>query len=151
MGLCYITPQPPLSSILLWGEVKRVAVFAALDSCGGNYRLAAHLLCIGKTTLYRTARKGHYQSVIVQGKALMTLPRRRTVQPKRPARPSTSSRIVELLLQGCDNREIARQLNVTCRTVKAHFNRLFRSFGIIGGIKRVKLATLLYRRQHACA
>src|SRR5262250_2217524 len=55
--------------------------------------------------------------------------------------------IVELLLQGCDNDEIARQLNMARRTVKAHFNRLFLRFGIHGGIKRVKLATLLYRRQ----
>ena len=57
--------------------------------------------------------------------------------------------IVELLLQGCDNAEIASQLNMARRTVKAHFNRLFLRFGITGGIKRVKLATLLYRRQ-AC-
>jgi hypothetical protein len=55
--------------------------------------------------------------------------------------------IVELLLQGCDNDEIARQLKMARRTVKAHFNRLFLRFGITGGIKRVKLATLLYRRQ----
>jgi DNA-binding NarL/FixJ family response regulator len=55
--------------------------------------------------------------------------------------------IVELLLQGCDNAEIASQLNMARRTVKAHFNRLFLRFGIRGGIKRVKLATLLYRRQ----
>jgi len=55
--------------------------------------------------------------------------------------------IVELLLQGCDNDEIARQLKMARRTVKAHFNRLFMRFGITGGIKRVKLATLLYRRQ----
>jgi DNA-binding NarL/FixJ family response regulator len=57
--------------------------------------------------------------------------------------------IVDLLLQGCDNAEIATQLNMARRTVKAHFNRLFLRFGITGGIKRVKLATLLYRRQ-AC-
>jgi DNA-binding NarL/FixJ family response regulator len=57
--------------------------------------------------------------------------------------------IVELLLQGCDNAEIASQLKMARRTVKAHFNRLFLRFGIDGGIKRVKLATLLYRRQ-AC-
>jgi DNA-binding NarL/FixJ family response regulator len=57
--------------------------------------------------------------------------------------------IVELLLQGCDNAEIASQLKMARRTVKAHFNRLFLRFGIAGGIKRVKLATLLYRRQ-AC-
>jgi len=55
--------------------------------------------------------------------------------------------IVELLLQGCDNAEIARQLKMARRTVKAHFNRLFLRFGITEGIKRVKLATLLYRRQ----
>ena len=55
--------------------------------------------------------------------------------------------IAELLLQGCDNTEIARQLKMAKRTVKAHFNRLFLRFGISGGIKRVKLATLLYRRQ----
>jgi DNA-binding NarL/FixJ family response regulator len=57
--------------------------------------------------------------------------------------------IAELLLQGCDNAEIASQLKMARRTVKAHFNRLFLRFGITGGIKRVKLATLLYRRQ-AC-
>ena len=57
--------------------------------------------------------------------------------------------IVELLLQGCDNAEIASELKMARRTVKAHFNRLFLRFGITGGIKRVKLATLLYRRQ-AC-
>src|SRR5438270_8482191 len=55
--------------------------------------------------------------------------------------------IVELLLQGCDNDEIARQLKMAKRTVKAHFNRLFLRYGITSGIKRVKLATLLYRRQ----
>jgi hypothetical protein len=55
--------------------------------------------------------------------------------------------ITELLLQGCDNTEIAKQLHMARRTVKAHFNRLFLRFGINNGIKRVKLATLLYRRQ----
>src|SRR5215813_4676580 len=55
--------------------------------------------------------------------------------------------IADLLLQGCDNDEIARQLKMARRTVKAHFNRLFLRFGITDGVKRVKLATLLYRRQ----
>jgi DNA-binding NarL/FixJ family response regulator len=55
--------------------------------------------------------------------------------------------VVELLLQGCDNDEISKQLHMARRTVKAHFNRLFARFGINGGVKRVKLATLLYRRQ----
>src|ERR1039457_2125154 len=55
--------------------------------------------------------------------------------------------MIELLLQGCGNSEIARDLHIAERTVKAHFNRLFLRFGIKSGIKRVKLATLLYRRQ----
>jgi DNA-binding NarL/FixJ family response regulator len=55
--------------------------------------------------------------------------------------------IVELLLQGCDNAEIARQLNIALRTVKYDLNRLFLRFGITGGTKRVKLATLIYRTQ----
>src|SRR6202047_4813945 len=55
--------------------------------------------------------------------------------------------ILGLLLSGCDNAEIAKQLKMARRTVKAHFNRLFLRFGITDGIKRVKLATLLYRRQ----
>jgi DNA-binding CsgD family transcriptional regulator len=55
--------------------------------------------------------------------------------------------IVDLLLEGCENIEIARQLRIAQRTVKACFNRLFLRFGITSGIKRVKLATLLYRNE----
>jgi len=50
--------------------------------------------------------------------------------------------IVELLLQGCDNADIAKQLNMARRTVKAQFNRLCLRFGITSRSKRVKLATL---------
>ena len=56
-------------------------------------------------------------------------------------------KIINLLLQGYENSEIARDLKIAERTVKAHFSRMFRRFGIRGGIKRVKLATLLYRKQ----
>ena len=55
--------------------------------------------------------------------------------------------IVELLVQGSDNAEIAHELKMSPRTVKVHFNRLYLRFGISDGIKRVKLATLMYRRQ----
>ena len=55
--------------------------------------------------------------------------------------------VVELLLLGCDNSEIARLLKITLRTVKWYFSRLFLRFGITAGIKRVKLAVLLHRRQ----
>lgn len=55
--------------------------------------------------------------------------------------------VAELLLQGCENSDIARQLNVKVRTVKGHFGGMFRRFAITTGAKRVKLATLLYRRR----
>jgi DNA-binding NarL/FixJ family response regulator len=55
--------------------------------------------------------------------------------------------IANLLLQGCDNQEIADQLHMRRRTVKAHFNRMFLRFGIRDGIKRVKLAVMLYRER----
>ena len=55
--------------------------------------------------------------------------------------------LVELILQGCNNIEIGKQLNMALRTVKAHINRLFVQFGVTTGIKRVKLAVILYRRQ----
>jgi DNA-binding NarL/FixJ family response regulator len=56
--------------------------------------------------------------------------------------------IVELFVQGCDNAEIARELKMAPRTVKAHFNRLYLRFAISDGIKRVKLATLMYRSKY---
>ena len=60
--------------------------------------------------------------------------------------------VIELLLQGCDNLDIAKQLNIKLRTIKKDFNQLFMRYGITDGVKRVKLATLLYRRQlAACA
>src|SRR5262252_3168442 len=55
--------------------------------------------------------------------------------------------VVKLFLEGYENIDIARHLGIAHRTVKACFNRLYLRFGITSGIKRVKLATLLYRRQ----
>lgn len=63
-------------------------------------------------------------------------------QPERICLTPREREIVNLLLQGCDNAEIARQLEMAPRTVKAHLNRMFARFAISDGIKRVKLATL---------
>ena len=57
--------------------------------------------------------------------------------------------IADLVLQGYGTEEMAAELKIKRRTVKAHLARLFMRFGIRSGIKRVKLATLLYRR-HQC-
>src|SRR5215467_1219894 len=55
--------------------------------------------------------------------------------------------VANLLLEGWENTDIARQLGIAPRTVKAYFNRLYLRFGITSGVKRVKLATFLFRSQ----
>jgi DNA-binding NarL/FixJ family response regulator len=55
-------------------------------------------------------------------------------------------RILELLLEGCENPEIAKRLGIAPRTVKAYFNHLFHKWKIEdGGVKRVKLAVAIFR------
>jgi len=56
------TIREPLGIILPLEEVKRRVICDALDKCGGNYLLAARLLGIGKTTVYRMARAYNYQT-----------------------------------------------------------------------------------------
>jgi transcriptional regulator of acetoin/glycerol metabolism len=46
----------PLGIILPLDEVKRRAIRDALDKCGGNCSLAASLLGLGSSTVYRMAR-----------------------------------------------------------------------------------------------
>ncbi len=59
--------------------------------------------------------------------------------------------ILHLLLEGCSNKEIASELNISPRTVKQHLRSLFQRAGIEGGRKRVKLATaLMWREQTQC-
>jgi DNA-binding NarL/FixJ family response regulator len=48
--------------------------------------------------------------------------------------------ILNLLVQGCSNKEIGSQLNISQRTVKQHLRMLFLRAGICEGGKRVKLA-----------
>ena len=47
--------------------------------------------------------------------------------------------VLKLLVQGCSNKEIAAQLNISPRTVKQHLRTLFLRAGIRDGRKRVKL------------
>ena len=59
--------------------------------------------------------------------------------------------ILRLLLEGCSNKEIASELNISPRTVKQHLRSLFQRARIEGGRKRVKLATaLVWREQVQC-
>jgi DNA-binding NarL/FixJ family response regulator len=60
---------------------------------------------------------------------------------------SRERQVAELLLAGCGNKEISKELHIASRTVKAILNKLFMRFGITDGIKRVKLAAMLYRER----
>ncbi|HXY15808.1 MAG TPA: LuxR C-terminal-related transcriptional regulator [Terriglobales bacterium] len=55
--------------------------------------------------------------------------------------------VLNLLVQGCSNKEIAEQLHISPRTVKQHLRTLFLRAGITEGRKRVKLATAMYQRE----
>lgn len=57
--------------------------------------------------------------------------------------------VLNLLVQGCSNKEIAGQLNISPRTVKQHLRTLFLRAGIREGRKRVKLAIAMYGREGA--
>jgi DNA-binding NarL/FixJ family response regulator len=57
--------------------------------------------------------------------------------------------VLKLLVQGCSNKEIASQLNISPRTVKQHLRTLFLRAGIRDGRKRVKLATAMFMREEA--
>ncbi len=52
--------------------------------------------------------------------------------------------VLNLLVQGCSNKEIAAQMEITPRTVKQHLRTLFLRAGISDGRKRVKLATAMF-------
>jgi len=55
--------------------------------------------------------------------------------------------ILKLLLQGCSNKEIAAELNISPRTVKQHLRTLFLRAGIKQGRKRVILATAIFEKE----
>ena len=55
--------------------------------------------------------------------------------------------VLDLLVQGCSNTEIAGQLSISPRTVKQHLRTLFLRAGIRDGRKRVKLAIAAFENQ----
>jgi DNA-binding NarL/FixJ family response regulator len=64
---------------------------------------------------------------------------RMTVTPR-------DQQVLDLLVQGCSNKEIAGQLSISPRTVKQHLRTLFLRAGIREGRKRVRLATAAFEQ-----
>lgn len=58
--------------------------------------------------------------------------------------------VLQPLAQGCSNKDIARQLGISPRTVKQHLRTLFLRAGIKEGRKRVRLATAVYVKEELC-
>ena len=73
MGTLLKSIRQPLGAILPLEEVKRRVIVDALDKCAGNYLLAARLLGIGRTTIYRMVRVYNYQPPKIQAERLMTV------------------------------------------------------------------------------
>jgi DNA-binding NarL/FixJ family response regulator len=61
--------------------------------------------------------------------------------------------VADLITEGLCNRDIARELNISVRTVKAHCARLFLDFNIDSGRKhkRVRLAAVILAQREAVA
>src|SRR6202167_2746705 len=57
--------------------------------------------------------------------------------------------VLNLLVQGCSNKELGDQLNISPRTVKQHLRMLFLRAGVLDGRKWVKLARSVHEGDSA--
>lgn len=62
--------------------------------------------------------------------------------PQRPALTEREEEVLDLVLEGCANTEIAQRLNLSAATVKKHLSSLFRKYDVDS---RLKLAVAALR------
>jgi DNA-binding NarL/FixJ family response regulator len=62
---------------------------------------------------------------------------------------SRDQQVLNLLAQGCSNREIGGELSISLQSVKKHLRMLFCRAGILDGRKRVKLALHVCKEETA--
>lgn len=65
----------------------------------------------------------------------------------RPDLSPRAKQIAACLLEGCQDREIASRLGIPVRVVKWNMRTMFKDFEITWGLKRIRLAVLLYQEQ----
>jgi ATP/maltotriose-dependent transcriptional regulator MalT len=53
--------------------------------------------------------------------------------------------VADLVLAGASNAEVAQELGMALRTVKAHLNKLYMRYGITTGSKRVQFVEILHQ------
>jgi DNA-binding NarL/FixJ family response regulator len=56
--------------------------------------------------------------------------------------------LCKLLCRGYEQADMAKELGISPRTVKARFQKMYDRNGITDGVRRVKLAVLFYREEH---
>jgi DNA-binding NarL/FixJ family response regulator len=102
-----------------------------MNAAGGQQGLA-------KDVLNRYCGNATRERKKTEGSTVMDLDRMK-VTPR-------DQQVLDLLVQGCSNQEIAGQLSISPRTVKQHLRTLFLRAGIREGRKRVRLATAAFER-----
>jgi DNA-binding NarL/FixJ family response regulator len=99
--------------------------------------LAKHLLPV--FMIATESQSPEQQRAAIQGTNMLSLNHIKITPP--------DEQVLQLLMQGCSNKEIAAQLNISPRTVKQHLRTLFLRAGIRDGRKRVKLATAVFVKE----
>jgi DNA-binding NarL/FixJ family response regulator len=122
-----VRQQPDARIVILTSHLDRAKIEAALEAGAIGYTLKD-----GDTDeLERAVRVAADGDFPIDPKAARLLLGRKT--PPEPDGPNLSQRerdVLALVASGCPNKEIARRLWITERTVKGHLTRIFREIGV---------------------